>query len=423
MSHLATLLKHIGVISNLNTEDAVLDFILNGVDSNNTVYADRDIAASNAAQRPGPFSRSLVDAMGLGSFKPGMLSEAEIEAALAEEAVELGLELEVIRSIKTREVKALTLGTFIFESNQNNRLCLILHCFIGWRLAFICMPRYGIVISYLFSSYERRAFPTPSISFLLDLRLCLFIANAETARQEALESAIAVFTALITECPDYASALNNRAQARQLLAMHLVKQQQSVEEAAANAAAGPATAAAAGDESAEPAAPAVAVFPSTPEGKAVVQKAQMLQVTALSDLNQAIMICHKLYNKLLARRRQEKASAKNADASAATSNGTATATANGDDVDDSGYRPPRALLQALCQRAALHRLRGNDEQALLDMHKAAELGSAWAQRERAAMHPVAQLNSEMMGEMLQMANAEIAKEKEGRAKDAQGKGE
>jgi hypothetical protein len=201
-----------------------------------------------------------------------------------------------------------------------------------------------------------------------------------------------VLSDIAAKRPKYASAFNNRAQARQLLAIFIVRAQEK--EDAANAGidlssspAAPADAAPAPGAAAAPAAePAV---PISDAGRAALKKARLLQTLAMSDLNNAIMVCSELYSRR-------------------------AAAAGG---DDSGYRPPRALLQAFCQRAALHRLRGNDQFALEDIHRAAELGSAWAQKERVALHPVARLNNEMLGEILE-ANTKGAASKGAKTDDA-----
>ncbi len=109
--------------------------------------------------------------------------------------------------------------------------------------------------------------------------------------------------------------------------------------------------------------------------KKVLGNADMIRISAMSDLNQALMIMYSLYPEFAP---QNIAQIKS----------------------DKVVKVPVVLVQALCQRGVLHRVRGNFNQYRSDMQMAAALGSAFAQQELVDMNPIAQLNSEMLPEIL-----------------------
>jgi hypothetical protein len=146
MSDLGNLLKHIGVVSNLNTEDSVLEYILTGHEPGATVYSDRDIAAAQVKERPGPFSRSLSEALGSSWPEIGTLTEAEIVQSLEDDSKELGIPLDELKDIKSREVHALMQGTFLAN------------------LQYPCVPLYLIRahVSLLVTIFAAFSIPLPS---------------------------------------------------------------------------------------------------------------------------------------------------------------------------------------------------------------------------------------------------------------------
>ena len=109
--------------------------------------------------------------------------------------------------------------------------------------------------------------------------------------------------------------------------------------------------------------------------KKVLGNADMIRISAMSDLNQALMIMYSLYPEFAP---QNIAQIKS----------------------DKVVKVPVVLVQALCQRGVLHRVRGNFNHYRSDMQMAAALGSAFAQQELVDMNPIAQLNSEMLPEIL-----------------------
>lgn len=64
-----------------------------------------------------------------------------------------------------------------------------------------------------------------------------------------------------------------------------------------------------------------------------------------------------------------------------------------------GQTNRHAAAQALCQRGLIHRLRGQDQEALADFKEAAKLGSQFAKNQLVQMNPYAALCNRMLGEM------------------------
>lgn len=63
-------------------------------------------------------------------------------------------------------------------------------------------------------------------------------------------------------------------------------------------------------------------------------------------------------------------------------------------------RNRKVLGQSLCQRALIHRLRGEDQQSYQDFTKASQLGNMFARRQLVALNPYAALCNQMLGQML-----------------------
>jgi hypothetical protein len=157
---------------------------------------------------------------------------------------------------------------------------------------------------------------------------------------------LSLLDTILAQCPRHVSALNNRAQVFQLKAAVYAIAAESSDS------------------------------PLDEAGRAKLRDdADLLRIQAMSDLNRALQAAYALYPHLAPAKLEAL-------------------------PRDATTRVPVALVQALCQRGVLHRVRGSFKLYREDMVAAAALGSPFAQKELVDMNPIAQLNAEMLPEIL-----------------------
>ncbi|CAM1293127.1 TTC36 (predicted) [Pycnogonum litorale] len=71
------------------------------------------------------------------------------------------------------------------------------------------------------------------------------------------------------------------------------------------------------------------------------------------------------------------------------------------DGNEHKVKCPRSVCQAYCQRALIHRLRGDDESALEDFQRAAKLGNQFAKSQIVAMNPYAAMCNRMLSDVVE----------------------
>lgn len=191
-----------------------------------------------------------------------------------------------------------------------------------------------------------------------ELRAIALVDSKEPNYREAER----MFSTIIQQNPSYPSAYNNRAQLTQLFALFLSR---FPEKFVPNK-----------DDPYEP--------------QVVGKKVKMLQLSAMSDLNQSIQLCYQLYplfslegaKDLLAL--QEKIQQQ--------------LQQQREDTDK--IIVPRVLIQSLCQRAILHKLRGNELLSFQDFKQAAALGGKMAKEELDKMNEFEKLNKETVFQVM-----------------------
>jgi hypothetical protein len=197
-----------------------------------------------------------------------------------------------------------------------------------------------------------------------------------------------IFTQIITKYPNYPSAYNNRAQLNQLLALYVSQYPELFTQLTQTPV-------------------------SNDEGEKKAQiskKIKLLQLQALSDLNQSIQLCHRLYplfapdgtTKLLQLQETEEIEIKKEQIEFEHNNPGKEFTR-----PKSKLVIPRVLIQSLCQRAILHKLRGNELLSFQDFKQAAALGSTMAKEEIDSMNTFERLNRETVFQMMKQHTSDL----------------
>ena len=207
-----------------------------------------------------------------------------------------------------------------------------------------------------------------------ELRAIALVDSKEPKHQEAER----IFSTIIQQNPSYPSAYNNRAQLTQLYALFLSQLPEKFVPDKSN--------------------------PYEPQ--VVGKKVKMLQLSAMSDLNQSIQLCYQLYplfspegtSDLLAL--QEKLQQQKQQQG--EQSGGQQDVGSQDDIII-----PRVLIQSLCQRAILHKLRGNELLSFQDFKQAAALGSKMAKEELDNMNEFEKLNKETVFQVMKQLSNEL----------------
>lgn len=166
-----------------------------------------------------------------------------------------------------------------------------------------------------------------------------------------LAGALSLFEEGLAVCAKYPSLLNNRAQVYQILAAQGFAVRKRLAAAAPGAGAG------------------------TGAGEEASTSPEAYQALALRDLNLAIAV-------------------------AAIKPSAAVVEAAGVGNGAGSVASARALENALVQRGVLHRGAGRDDDAYADFARAGELGNAYAKAQAVALHPIARLNADILGEVM-----------------------
>lgn len=198
-----------------------------------------------------------------------------------------------------------------------------------------------------------------------------YLRNKENNSNEIQEkpdfkTAEEILTKITQQCPNYPSVYNNRAQLNQLYALALdqiadilIQQDQ--------------------DNITKIDLPPT-LLNKTPSD--IKKQVKMLRLQALSDLNQCIQLIHQLYplfspsgsKDLLLKLECKK--------------------------NDDELIIPQVLVQALTQRALLHKLRGNEMLSFQDFQQASSLGSKLAQEELNSMNTFELLNKQTVQKLM-----------------------